>query len=86
MVPSTSRDTERPLRPSCVYSMAQTYATMGVMPDDEQDWLPLDANPHADDKRDILDPAGEDLKFRRLIWIGLGIGVLVVALVLWVAL
>ena len=58
----------------------------GAMPDDEHDWLPLDANPHADDKRDVLDPTGEDLKFRRLIWIGLGIGLLVVALVLWVAL
>jgi hypothetical protein len=56
------------------------------MPDDEQEWIPLDANPHADDKRDILDPVGEDVKFRRLIWIGLAIGVLAVALVVWLAL
>jgi hypothetical protein len=56
------------------------------MPDDEPDWIPLDANPHADDKRDVLDPAGEDVKFRRLIWIGLGVGVLTVLLVVWLAL
>jgi hypothetical protein len=56
------------------------------MPDDEHDWIPLDANPHADDKRDVLDPAGEDLKFRRLIWIGLVIGLLVTGLVLTIAL
>jgi hypothetical protein len=55
-------------------------------PADDHGWIPLDENPHADDKREILDPTGEDLKFRRLIWIGLGIGVLVVALVLWLAL
>lgn len=57
------------------------------MPDDEQpggqDWIPLDQNPHADDKRDVLDPAGEETPFKRLIYIGLGIGVLVVALVIW---
>ena len=56
------------------------------MPDDEHDWIPLDANPHADDKRDVLDPKGEDLKFRRLIWVGLAIGLLAVALVVWLAL
>jgi hypothetical protein len=56
------------------------------MPDDEQEWIPLHENPHADDKRDILDPDGEDMKYRRLIWVGLGIGVVVVALVLWLAL
>jgi hypothetical protein len=56
------------------------------MPDDEPDWIPLHANPHADDKRDVLDPAGEGLPFRRLIWFGLAVGVLVVALVLWLAL
>lgn len=43
----------------------------------------MDQNPHADDKRDVLDPTGEELPFRRLIYIGLGIGVLVVALVVW---
>ncbi len=56
------------------------------MPDDEPEWLPLDANPHADDKRDILDPTAEDRKYRRLIWIALVIGVLAVALVVAVAL
>lgn len=50
---------------------------------DEHGWLPLDANPHADDKRDVLDPTGEGQPFMRLILIGLGIGVLVVLLVLW---
>jgi hypothetical protein len=55
-------------------------------PADDNDWIPLDENPHADDKRDVLDPTGEDLKFRRLIWIGLGIGILVVVLVVWLAL
>jgi hypothetical protein len=57
-----------------------------TQPDDDHGWIPLDENPHADDKRDILDPAGEDLKYRRLVWIGLAIGVVVVALVLWLAL
>lgn len=56
------------------------------MADDEHDWIPLDQNPHADDKRDVLDPTGEGLPFRRLIWIGLSIGVVVVALMLWLAL
>lgn len=56
------------------------------MPDDEPEWLPLEANPHADDKRDILDPTGEDVKYRRLIWIALVIGVLGVVLVVAVAL
>jgi hypothetical protein len=56
------------------------------MPDDEPEWLPLDANPHADDKRDILDPTGEDQKYRRLIWIALVIGVLAVGLVVTLAL
>lgn len=51
------------------------------MPEDEPEWLPLDANPHADDKRDILDPAGEDLPFRRLIWLALGIGITAALLV-----
>ncbi len=50
---------------------------------DEQGWIPLDENPHADDKRDVLDPSGEGLPFKRLILIGLGIGVLVAILVLW---
>lgn len=54
---------------------------MADEPSDE--WIPLDQNPHADDKRDVLDPAGEGQPFRRLILIGLGIGVLVVVLVLW---
>lgn len=49
---------------------------------DQQEWIPLDENPHADDKRDVLDPAGEGRPFKRLILIGLGIGILVVALVL----
>jgi hypothetical protein len=54
------------------------------MPDDDEPaWIPLDENPHADDKRDVLDPTDERVPFRRLILIGLGIGVLVVALVLW---
>ncbi|MFL6121825.1 hypothetical protein [Actinophytocola sp.] len=56
------------------------------MPDDEPEWIPLDANPHADDKRDILDATGEDVKYRRLVWIALVIGVLAVALVVWLAL
>lgn len=51
--------------------------------DDDPEWIPLDQNPHADDKREVLDPAGEELPFKRLILIGLGIGVLVVALVIW---
>lgn len=46
-------------------------------------WLPLDANPHAEDKRDVLDPAGEGTPLRRLILIALGIGVLVAVLVVW---
>jgi hypothetical protein len=50
---------------------------------DEHGWLPLDANPHADDKRDVLDPTGEGRPFTRLILIGLGIGVLVALLVVW---
>jgi hypothetical protein len=57
-----------------------------VADDDDHDWIPLTENPHADDKRDILDPVGEGLPFRRLIWVGLAIGVLVVALVVWLAL
>lgn len=52
-------------------------------PADEQAWIPLDQNPHADDKRDVLDPSGEETPFKRLIYLGLGIGVLVVALVVW---
>jgi hypothetical protein len=51
--------------------------------DDDRDWIPMDQNPHADDKRDVLDPAGEELPFKRLIYIGLGIGLVVVALVVW---
>lgn len=50
---------------------------------DEPEWIPLDQNPHADDKRDVLDPTGEGQLFKRLIVIGLAIGVLVVILVLW---
>jgi len=53
------------------------------MPEDDSDWIPLDQNPHADDKRDVLDPVGEEMPFKRLIYIGLAIGVLVVALVVW---
>jgi hypothetical protein len=53
------------------------------MPEEEGDWIPLDQNPHADDKRDVLDPADEQLPFKRLILIGLGVGVLVAALVIW---
>jgi len=56
---------------------------MPADPDDERDWIPMDQNPHADDKRDVLDPAGEELPFKRLIYIGLGIGLVVVALVIW---
>lgn len=52
-------------------------------PTEDADWIPMDQNPHADDKRDVLDPAGEETPFKRLIYIGLGIGVLVVALVIW---
>jgi hypothetical protein len=59
---------------------------MGSMADDEPEWIPLDANPHTDDKRDILDPTGEDFKYRRLVWIALVIGVLAVAMVVWLAL
>jgi hypothetical protein len=50
---------------------------------EDRDWIPMNQNPHADDKRDVLDPAGEELPFKRLIYIGLGIGLLVVALVIW---
>jgi hypothetical protein len=50
---------------------------------DQPEWIPLDENPHADDKRDVLDPTGEGQLFKRLIVIGLGIGVVVVALVVW---
>jgi hypothetical protein len=50
---------------------------------EDPDWIPLDQNPHADDKRDVLDPKDEQLPFRRLILVGLGIGVLVAALVVW---
>lgn len=52
-------------------------------PTDEPEWLPLEANPHADDKRDVLDPEGEGKLFRRLILIALTIGVLVAILVVW---
>ncbi|MGB3443942.1 MAG: hypothetical protein WBA97_34830 [Actinophytocola sp.] len=51
--------------------------------DDDRDWIPLDQNPHADDKRDVLDPAGEEVRYKRLILIGLGIGLVAVALVIW---
>lgn len=51
--------------------------------DEDRDWVPMDQNPHADDKRDVLDPTGEELPFKRLIYIGLGIGLVVVALVVW---
>ncbi|HEX2132931.1 MAG TPA: hypothetical protein VHH15_15385 [Actinophytocola sp.] len=54
--------------------------------DPTDEWLPLDANPHADDKRDVLDPAGEGQPFRRLILIALGVGVLAVLLVGWLVL
>lgn len=54
--------------------------------DPNDEWLPLDANPHADDKRDVLDPSGEGLPFRRLIQIALGIGVAAVLLVVVVVL
>ncbi|GAB3458808.1 hypothetical protein [Actinophytocola sediminis] len=54
--------------------------------DPTDEWLPLDANPHADDKRDVLDPTGEGLPFRRLIQVALGVGVLAVILVVVVAL
>lgn len=50
---------------------------------EDRDWVPMDQNPHADDKRDVLDPTGEELPFKRLIYIGLGIGLVVVALVVW---
>jgi hypothetical protein len=53
---------------------------------DPNEWLPLDANPHADDKRDVLDPTGEGQPFKRLILIALAIGVLAVILVVWLAL
>lgn len=56
---------------------------MADEPSDQQEWLPLDENPHADDKRDVLDPTGEGQPFKRLILIGLGIGIVVVALVVW---
>jgi hypothetical protein len=49
--------------------------------EDDQDWIPLDQNPHADDKRDVLDPAGEELPFKRLILVGLAIGLLAAVLV-----
>jgi hypothetical protein len=54
--------------------------------DPNDEWLPLDANPHADDKRDVLDPSGEGQPFRRLIQVALGVGVLVVILVVWLVL
>jgi hypothetical protein len=49
--------------------------------EDNDDWIPLDQNPHADDKRDVLDPEGEGQPFRRLILIGLGVGIVVAVLV-----
>jgi hypothetical protein len=55
----------------------------GETEDEDRDWVPMDQNPHADDKRDVLDPTGEELPFKRLIYIGLGIGLVVVALVVW---
>lgn len=51
--------------------------------DPNDEWLPLDANPHADDKREVLDPSGEGQPFRRLILIALTIGILAVILVVW---
>lgn len=51
--------------------------------DDEPEWIPLDHNPHADDKRDVLDPSGESRNFARLILVGLAVGVVAVALVVW---
>lgn len=54
--------------------------------DPSDEWIPLDANPHADDKRDVLDPTAEDQPFRRLILIALATGVLAVLLVLWLVL
>jgi hypothetical protein len=53
---------------------------------DQQEWIPLDENPHADDKRDVLDPTGEGQLYKRLIVVGLAIGILVVALVVWLVL
>jgi hypothetical protein len=50
---------------------------------EERDWIPMDQNPHADDKRDVLDPTDEELPFKRLIYIGLAIGVVAAALVIW---
>lgn len=51
--------------------------------DDQPEWIPLDQNPHADDKRDVLDPVGEGQNYARLIAVGLVIGVVAVALVIW---
>jgi hypothetical protein len=50
---------------------------------EDRDWIPMDQNPHADDKRDVLDPTDEQLPFKRLILIGLAIGVVAAALVIW---
>lgn len=60
--------------------MADEPAEPGDSP--EPHWIPLDENPHADDKRDVLDPTHEGEPFKRLIVIGLGIGVLVAFVVL----
>ncbi|MDQ3786588.1 MAG: hypothetical protein M3422_05005 [Actinomycetota bacterium] len=58
-------------------------APMAEEDQEDRDWIPMDQNPHADDKRDVLDPTGEELPFKRLIYIGLGIGVVTAALVIW---
>ncbi len=51
-------------------------------PERDPEWIPLDENPHADDKRDVLDPTHEGEPFKRLIVIALGIGMLVAFVVL----
>lgn len=51
-------------------------------PERDPEWIPLDQNPHADDKRDVLDPARDGEPYKRLIVVALGIGVLVALVVL----
>lgn len=51
-------------------------------PERDPEWIPLDQNPHADDKRDVLDAERDGEPYKRLIVVALGIGVLVAFVVL----
>lgn len=51
-------------------------------PGPDPEWIPLDQNPHADDKRDVLDPARDEEPYKRLIVVALGIGLVAAFVVL----